>query len=130
MKEERFDGETFDQELDGSRLTSQVAKVKDFMMDGQWHTLPEIEANTKFPQASISARLRDLRKFRFGGYIIDRKRVSKGLFAYKLIVPSVEPEIPSAKVNSAVVGTISDQVQQIDRKPSPKNDLESLFWKQ
>jgi hypothetical protein len=42
------------------------------------------------PESSVSARLRDLRKPRFGGYQVERKYVFKGCFAYQLIVRETE----------------------------------------
>jgi len=38
------------------------------------------------PEASVSARLRDLRKAKFGGYRVERQRVreGRGLYHYRL----------------------------------------------
>jgi hypothetical protein len=83
---EHFDGETFEPELDAERLTGQLARVKAFMADGQWHTLAEIAAGVGGTQAAVSARLRDLRKRRFGTLIVERERVegANGLFRYRV----------------------------------------------
>lgn len=75
----RFDGVTFDPALDGERLTKQIGRVFETMRDGRWRTLHEIastEAGRKAgdSEAGISARLRDLRKPRFGAYTVDRRR--------------------------------------------------------
>lgn len=71
---EQFDGSTFDSLLDGERLTKQLGTVRTLMMDQVWRTLPEISRLTRFPEASISARLRDLRKEKFGSYRVERRR--------------------------------------------------------
>ena len=85
-----FDGATYSPELDRERLATQFNIVFKLMEDGCWRTLSEIENITGFPQASISARLRDFRKDRFGGYIVNRRRkVDSGLFEYKLMVASI-----------------------------------------
>lgn len=84
------DGATFDQALDGARLHRQHNRVLAVMRDGCWHTLPELAAATGDPEASISARIRDLRKERFGSYIVDRRRRTVGLFEYKLRVGQLE----------------------------------------
>jgi hypothetical protein len=54
------------------------------MLDHQWHTLADL-ATTGDPEASVSARLRDLRKPKFGGFHIERRYVSAGLWAYRLL---------------------------------------------
>lgn len=84
-----FNGSDYQQEFDFIRLTGQVRRIRDLMLDGQWRTLSEIEAKTSDPAASISAQLRNLRKQRFGGYIIEKRRRGNrdsGLFEYRLII--------------------------------------------
>lgn len=84
----RFDGSTYSPDLDESRLTSQLDRVKTLMLDGKWRTLGEISLVTQGSEASISARLRDLRKERFGSYQVERRRrgdPSDGLFEYRII---------------------------------------------
>jgi hypothetical protein len=87
-----FDGETYDEERDRERLASQLVRVWRFMGDKQWHTLGEIEEKLGYPQASISARLRDLRKARFGEWRVKRRYVRRGLFEYKLLPPIAEED--------------------------------------
>lgn len=83
----RFDGATYNPQVDQGRLGRQLKAVKDLMLDGQWRTLGEIEEILRFPQASISARLRDLRKFRCGSYAVLRRRrgnIYAGIFEYSV----------------------------------------------
>ena len=83
----RFDGETYDRTLDQPRLGRQVLAVLALMQDGHWRTLREIADAVEAPEASVSARLRDLRKARFGRYVVDRRRrgePSRGLWEYRL----------------------------------------------
>tara|TARA_R100000808_G_scaffold4752_3_gene15068 strand:+ start:12181 stop:12480 length:300 start_codon:yes stop_codon:yes gene_type:complete len=83
-----FDGVTFDERLDGDRLRKQWERVRDVMLDGRWHTLQEIGQRAGVrSDASVSARIRDLRKARFGGYAVDRERVEGGLWVYRLREP-------------------------------------------
>jgi hypothetical protein len=63
----RFDGATLDIERDQSRLARQLTAVRLLMLDGQWRTLGQIHDLTGYPESSVSARLRDLRKLKFGG---------------------------------------------------------------
>ena len=81
-----FGGETFQPERDGDRLHAQLVKVFHAMKDGEWRTLAGISSETGAPEASVSARLRDLRKEKFGGHDVQRRFVRRGLFEYRLLV--------------------------------------------
>ena len=81
-----FGGVTFDAKLDGARLSGQLQAVRDLMADGRWRTLAEIATVVGGSEAGVSARLRDLRKDRFGGHEVNRRRVSGGLWEYQVIV--------------------------------------------
>lgn len=78
------DGSTYDRDADRARLNKQALAVYRVMLDHRWHTLAEISARTDAPEASVSARLRDLRKARFGAHTVDRMRCGGGLWAYRL----------------------------------------------
>lgn len=83
-----FDGSDYVPELDNKRLTGQICRIFDLMKDGKWRTLRDIEFVTGDPQSSISAQLRHLRKERFGGHTVNKRRQgdrTNGLFEYKLI---------------------------------------------
>lgn len=73
-----FGGDTFNEKLDGDRLRRQLAAVYRATFDQQWHTLKQLSKEVGAPEASVSARLRDLRKKKFGGHIVERKRVPNG----------------------------------------------------
>lgn len=80
-----FGGVTYDPVLDGPRLTGQLKRVRDFMLDYEWHTLKEIlVACAPGKEQAMSARIRDLRKEEFGGYIMPRERVRGGLWIYRM----------------------------------------------
>lgn len=80
----KFDGDTYDAKQDGPRLSGQLDRVRDLMADGDWRTLAEIATAVGGSEAGVSARLRDLRKDRFGGHVVERKRIDGGLWAYRL----------------------------------------------
>lgn len=80
-----FDGGTFNQARDGVRLTGQWLRVTQCMQDGQWRSLRDISSVTGDPEASVSARLRDLRKEKFGSQTVERKYIDKGLFEYRVL---------------------------------------------
>lgn len=81
-----FGGDTFDPALDEDRLRRQLAAVRAEMFDGQWHTLHQLSLIVGAPEASVSARLRDLRKPKFGGFVVERRRVpgGNGLHIYRM----------------------------------------------
>lgn len=80
------DGITFDASLDEIRLNAQAWDIYSLMKDGVWRSLNGIATITGHPEASVSARLRDLRKPRFGLMTVNRKRVQSGLWIYQLVV--------------------------------------------
>lgn len=81
-----FDGSTYVHERDRGRLAHQMMAVFDVMKDGVPRTLADLSERTGAPEASVSARLRDLRKARFGGHTVNRIYVRRGLHQYQLIV--------------------------------------------
>lgn len=81
-----FDGTTFSLDRDGKRLGDQYLRVFGLMRDGLWRSLADISSTTKDPVTSVSARLRDMRKERFGGFEVKRRHVSNGLYQYQLNV--------------------------------------------
>lgn len=78
-------GSTIDLDRDKPRLSRQMQLIWNCINGTQeWWTLQELEFHTGFPQASISARLRD---FRALGHQIDREFVRRGLHRYRLRKP-------------------------------------------
>jgi hypothetical protein len=89
LPEPKFGGDTYEPEHDSVRLGGLLARVEAFMRDGAWRTLPEIVASCGGTEASVSARLRDLRKPKFGRHTVERRRhpdlaMSAGVFQYRL----------------------------------------------
>ena len=86
----RFNGSDYNPALDDKRLTNQIGRIFNCMIDGKYRTLSEIAFITEDPEPSISAQLRHLRKPRFGSYIVEKRRrgvPSNGLFEYCLLPP-------------------------------------------
>lgn len=79
------DGKTFNPATDLHRLNAQAHRVYEFMWARDWVTLAEIARVTGDPEASISARLRDLRKPKFGGFTVNRRKRTQGTWEYQLI---------------------------------------------
>lgn len=82
------DGETFEKDRDFERLNAQHLRVMGVMLDGGWHSLSEISGTTGDPEASVSARIRDFRKERFGKHEIEKRHVESGMWEYRLVSPS------------------------------------------
>lgn len=78
MQVQHFGGATFSFALDGQRLTTQFQRVFAHMQDGDWHKA------SGGSEAGVSARLRDMRKERFGGHTVERMRGASGLWFYRL----------------------------------------------
>ena len=89
-----FDGATFEPKLDLGRLGRQMLAVYRIMEDGQWRTLSELAFAAHSPEASVSARLRDLRKARWGSNQVERRRRSKGTHEYRLVKAKAEEAEP------------------------------------
>lgn len=87
-------GKTFDKKVDAERLGSQQRRVEELMSDSEWRTLHDIAValrklyGSHFPEASISARLRDLRR---AGYTVERERkgANSGLWRYRAVKAEV-----------------------------------------
>ncbi len=87
-KDLQFSGSDYEPRYDQVRLTGQLKRIWDLMLDGHWRTLSEIEALTGTPHSSVSAQLRNLRKAEFGSHdFIKRSRGnrSSGLWEMKVI---------------------------------------------
>lgn len=84
----RFDGATYDPATDGKRLATLHARTFRFMAGGRWLTLAEIREHTGGSECSVSARVRDFRKPRFGAHQVGRRRKggAPGVWEYRLIV--------------------------------------------
>lgn len=91
-----FDGDTYEPSVDRERLGDQARAVYDVMIDGEWRTLFELvnacaSRRVRASESSVSARLRDFRKEKFGGHIVNRRRrqsARSGTFEYQLLDPA------------------------------------------
>ena len=91
-------GPDYVEKLDGPRLHRQLDIIRDYMlgMFPGWRTLKEIAEETGFPEASISAQLRHLRKSEFSGHRVDKRRrildgACKGTWEYIVHPASKKP---------------------------------------
>lgn len=82
-----FDGVTYDWQQDHERLKSQLWRVFNLISDGKWRTLSEIAEDAGGSEASVSARLRDLKKEQYGAHTVEKEHVRKGLWRYRMVKP-------------------------------------------
>lgn len=81
-------GPAYEAAIDGPRIARQHEQIRDLCITGYWRTLSEIAKLTGYPEASVSAQLRHLRKPAFGEYIVDkRRRDGAGLWEYQVRRP-------------------------------------------
>jgi hypothetical protein len=91
-----FDGHADDEgSIKDARLSSQLVRTFEVMNTyrtggegdhafGYWYTLQELAVKVNASEASVSARIRDLRKDRFGGWTINKVQWKTGLYVYGL----------------------------------------------
>ncbi len=78
-----FDGKTYDPALDGARLRSQLGRTYETIKRGKWWTVKDIcfyhssHYGKVDSESGVGARLRDLRKRKFGGHNVEGRRVGK-----------------------------------------------------
>lgn len=84
----RFAGATYRPNRDKVRLTKQALRIFQFVRDGRWYTLKEIEAATGDPSPSVSARLRSFKLPEMGGHQLEKRlhSGSTGLWEYRVLV--------------------------------------------
>lgn len=81
-----FDGQTFQPELDHARLRTCLERVQWLMTHprGEWWTLAQLARSAKASESGVSARIRDLRKEKHGGYDVESERLAGGLWRYRI----------------------------------------------
>jgi len=93
--EMNFDGPAYEAEKDYERLSGQIRVVlevlKQSSLSARWLTVEQIrrrcllEHDEQFPEPSISAQIRNLRKSRFGSWNISgRYRKGVRIYEYKI----------------------------------------------
>jgi len=97
-REVMFNGQELTRD-DHKRLSKQHEEIKKLMLDGNWRTLREIAGGLRYPEASVSAQLRHLRKPRFGAYVVERRRRDfSSLYEYRVQPRASSSQHPIARV--------------------------------
>jgi hypothetical protein len=95
-----FDGASALQ-IDTPRLALQMARVFELMKDGKYRTLRQVADATGCLETSASARLRDLRKPKFGEHSVDARRAKCAGLVYEYRLTLNEEQIPDGQRNAA-----------------------------
>ena len=107
MTEPTF-GPAYEAEHDADRVSTQMESIRNYMTCAKDHrTLAEIEKATGHPAASVSAQLRHLRKPRFGGHTVHKRRrgePSNGLWEYRVFALGEELPAYAGGAASIIVG--------------------------
>jgi hypothetical protein len=64
---------------------SQLQKVKQILELGAWVTLYELARLVEASECGVSSRIRDLRKYKYGGYIIVKRKINPNTYQYRLV---------------------------------------------
>jgi hypothetical protein len=89
-------GPAYEKQFDGARLNHQRERIRDWMLARSgWKTLAEIRQALDYPESSISAQLRHLRKRQFGSHRVwKRRRNGKGTWEYRILPPEKPAALP------------------------------------
>ena len=103
MKTEKiFGGAGYDPQFDRARLKMQVERIRSYMLLAGWKTLREIKTDLErtyapamFPEGSISAQLRNLKKPPYFYRLLRRRRAGvhgpgAGIWLYRLLAPELQ----------------------------------------
>jgi hypothetical protein len=104
----RFNGADYSPNRDNARLTGQLLRIWEVVIDGRWYTLKDIAVRTGDPEPSISAQLRHLRKPRFGSYIVEREYIANGLYQYRVLLQQTEKTNDSQRQDRPGLGQEQD----------------------
>jgi len=110
-----FAGAAYDPNLDRRRLGVQIERIRSYMLGAGWRTLLEIRRSLEafhspsvFPESSVSAQLRNLRKRPYCYRLQRRRRAGvhgpgAGIWEYALLPPAqLEFEVLAKKTGPAV----------------------------
>jgi len=119
----RFNGADYKPDRDNARLTGQLRRIWEIVIDGCWYTLKDIAVRTGDPEPSISAQLRHLRKPRFGGYIVERKYIANGLYQYRVLLQQTEKTNDSQRQDRPRLGQKQNLNGVPEAQPVSSNHL-------
>lgn len=126
----QFAGAEYSEEQDKERLVIQMNAIRDFMLGtGLYWTVQELETQlvnkyqVPFPQNSIQAQIRNLKKKENGGYgVTKRQREGTNLWEYRLSQPRNPSKREKTKsLTKKEKGLVLEELLELTagKKPSP-----------
>lgn len=122
-----FNGAAYAPSFDRARLTAQIERIRCYMLGVQWRTLREIKialeerhAPTVFPESSISAQLRNLKKPPLSYRVEKRRRAGvygpgAGIWEYRLLPPAqIDFTFSRQNVSSSEPSRVEDSNERDD----------------
>ena len=87
LDDPHFHGSDYQKGKDQKRLIKGMLKVFEYMLDGQWRTIPEISEATGVYVPSVLRYKQYLARPEWGGHFVDKKRMTEdgGVWLYRLI---------------------------------------------
>jgi hypothetical protein len=79
----RFDSGIVLTEKEQNGLTDQLDNIFNVLSDGLWHTVAEVAGIFGYQHTSVDAQFRNLRKEKFGGWNVARKKIG-GVSHYRI----------------------------------------------
>lgn len=99
-----FRGAAYAPSLDKARLTLQIERIRGWALARDWFTLREarvdlerLYAPTIFPESSLSAQLRNLKKFPLSYRLLKRRRARGPVWEYKVLPPAQTESAETAR---------------------------------
>jgi hypothetical protein len=119
-----FRGAAYAPNLDKARLTLQIERIRGWALARDWFTLREarvdlerLYAPTIFPESSLSAQLRNLKKFPLSYRLLKRRRARGPVWEYKVLPPA---QIESAKTENERAPADAIRIDAGSREPDDK----------
>lgn len=136
-----FSGAVYDKDRDKDRLIKQMQAIRDFMVGTAcWWTVQELESqltsmhNMPFPQNSIQAQIRNLKKPEGGAYIVEKRRRKNqqgeetNLWEFRMSNPDPNAPPPKAKApTKKEKGIVLEELLQLLEGKSPSDEMMKLL---
>jgi len=120
-------GPAFNEKKDGDRIRQQMQAIHNLCSDGIWRTLGVISKALGYPEASVSAQLRHLRKEKFGAFVVKKRRVTEtGLWEYQLLDPDPH-QLPAHDPKLDQIYKLKEEIRELKARVETLEEENSLL---